>query len=442
MPKPCKENQVRNPNTGRCVKIGGRVYNSINKSKPRPKSKTPSKKLKACKAGQVRNPRTNRCINIGGEVHKKLKKEGVFKSPSPPKHKSPCPPLEAWSPYTNMCIKTELKDRFPYHEVRAKTGKMYLNGPVSVYEFKSKPGSGMNKHIYLFGDVHTKSGGCSNKFLPANYVDFSQFINDTINDNPNKTIDFFEELSYLREFQKQHGAKIRANIIPSYLINSLYLEDCFIPLSGKAKCRYPNLRYHRSDVRIFFRIARGERPITNRLHNLCAYLVSGTPSEKRDAVKIFKKYSIRDPTFLKTVYDEVALILVDEAIKSAKQLRNAPENIRSGIMDFLRQAIVKQQQELKTPVNEEDFCNKLISMTSFIMDSYMLGRVFRKFQDGTEPENIIIAAGNAHVQRYKDFLKQSGLFDTVFEDSVPNYERNSKFQCRDITTLKLPLFGN
>lgn len=444
MPKPCKETQVRNPSTGRCIKIGGRVYNSIHKPKRKPRSKSASRALKACKADQVRNPRTNRCINIGGEVHKKLKREGLFKSPPPPKHKSPCPPFEAWSPYIKMCVKTELTNRFPYEDVKARIGKLYLNGPVSVYEFKSKPGSGMNKHIYLFGDVHAKLGGCSNmKLLPSDYVNFPQFINDAIKDNPHKVVDFFEELAYMWKFEEKHGIQARSNLLPSYILNSFYLDDCYVPVSGKDKCRYPNVRYHKSDIRSLFQLARRDTAMSNRLHNLCAYLLRGTPFEKAYSTKELQAYSIQDPAFLKRLYDEVGLTLIDEATKSAKQLRNVPEKLRNSILDFLRQAMVTHRQTLeKFPMDMQDFCRKLTSITSFTMDSYMLGRVFRKFQDGTEPENIIIAAGNAHVRRYRDFLKQSGLFDTVFEAAVPDYKLTPEFQCIDITGLKLPLFSN
>ena len=38
------------------------------------------------------------------------------------------------------------------------------------------------------------------------------------------------------------------------------------------------------------------------------------------------------------------------------------------------------------------------------MDLYALGRMFRKFKDGTYPRKIIIYAGNAHIKKYLNFI--------------------------------------
>ena len=45
-PKPCTDGKIRNPKTGRCIKV-----------------KT-SSVLKPCKEGKVRNSITKRCVNI------------------------------------------------------------------------------------------------------------------------------------------------------------------------------------------------------------------------------------------------------------------------------------------------------------------------------------------------------------------------------------------
>ena len=60
--KPCKENQVRNPLTGRCKKVSI-IPNSVdNKVVSKKSTSKPTKKStpKPCKPGQVRNPVTRR----------------------------------------------------------------------------------------------------------------------------------------------------------------------------------------------------------------------------------------------------------------------------------------------------------------------------------------------------------------------------------------------
>ena len=64
--KPCKENQVRNPLTGRCKKVSI-IPNSVdNKVVSKKSTSKPTKKPtpKPCKPGQVRNPVTGRCKKV------------------------------------------------------------------------------------------------------------------------------------------------------------------------------------------------------------------------------------------------------------------------------------------------------------------------------------------------------------------------------------------
>ncbi len=72
--KKCKENQIRNPKTNRCVNI--KIKSEINK--------------KICPKGKVLNPKTNRCVNI------KIKSET---------NKKICPKENILNSKTNKCVK-------------------------------------------------------------------------------------------------------------------------------------------------------------------------------------------------------------------------------------------------------------------------------------------------------------------------------------------------
>nr|QBK85399.1 MAG: hypothetical protein LCIVAC01_02080 [Iridovirus LCIVAC01] len=75
--KSCKiGEQIINPKTGRCIKIGGPTWKKLQKSKV------------TCKTGkQIINPKTGRCIKIGGPTWKKLQKSKVSRKVSRRKSK-------------------------------------------------------------------------------------------------------------------------------------------------------------------------------------------------------------------------------------------------------------------------------------------------------------------------------------------------------------------
>lgn len=70
VPKPCRSDQVRNPETGRCVLKRRAAFSYSSKKrkasshpKRTPPKKTPQKKTpKPCRKDQIRNPKTGRCI--------------------------------------------------------------------------------------------------------------------------------------------------------------------------------------------------------------------------------------------------------------------------------------------------------------------------------------------------------------------------------------------
>jgi len=85
----CPEGKIRNPVSKQCINIGGQVHKRLikegvmqpfnqgrNQIQPVLPQNAP---VKQCKENEVPNPRTNRCIKIGSFVYKKLVKEGLIK---------------------------------------------------------------------------------------------------------------------------------------------------------------------------------------------------------------------------------------------------------------------------------------------------------------------------------------------------------------------------
>lgn len=83
----CKTGYEINPNTGRCIKIGGPTWKKLypnGKPSGKPVKDVEEKKEKKCKKGYEVNPDTGRCIKVGGPTWKKLHSKGK----SSPKRKS------------------------------------------------------------------------------------------------------------------------------------------------------------------------------------------------------------------------------------------------------------------------------------------------------------------------------------------------------------------
>ena len=81
------KNKVCNPVTGRCIKVGGSAYKKVfpkghNGSTGKTVKKTPTnlcppkKRAKCMSKGKVCNPVTGRCIKIGGKIYKSIFPEG------------------------------------------------------------------------------------------------------------------------------------------------------------------------------------------------------------------------------------------------------------------------------------------------------------------------------------------------------------------------------
>jgi hypothetical protein len=143
--KPCNPDQIRNPETGRCVlkrsplgkKILEAMGGSPRRTSPRrasprrasPRRASPrrkKRKLKKCDSDKIRNPKTKRCVLKTSPLGKKLlqKKMGIKSSPrksspkrratpkrrlSPkrkasPKKRKPCNPDQIRNPETGRCV--------------------------------------------------------------------------------------------------------------------------------------------------------------------------------------------------------------------------------------------------------------------------------------------------------------------------------------------------
>ena len=105
--KPCNQDQIRNPKTGRCVlkrsPLGKKILEKLGASPRRASPRRKKQKLKKCSMDKIRNPKTKRCVLKTSPLGKKLlqKKMGIKSSP---KKQKPCNPDQIRNPKTGRCV--------------------------------------------------------------------------------------------------------------------------------------------------------------------------------------------------------------------------------------------------------------------------------------------------------------------------------------------------
>lgn len=129
------------------------------------------------------------------------------------------------------------------------------------------------------------------------------------------------------------------------------------------------------------------------------------------------------------------------------------------------QAFKDDDLSKQTMINYSTFLNKFlqkiikicVTYNSFVIDGYLLARVFKKFDIYTEdtdkkrltdepeePHNIIIYGGTSHCAIYRKFLEELGFEDKGSSGEM-DYEKISTgdvSSCIDMSKIKQPLFSD
>ena len=272
--KPCAPDEIRNPDSERCVKRSGKIGISIIKgsgvnklSATKPKDVIPSvipsvilqPPVKVCKqkcaADEICNPVSGRCVKRSGKIGQQLlAKQKTISTPPPPKARSPpkvlsLPNPDEWShPTAGLpCGKMPGVGRITCIELPIKNIK-YIVGPCSFHYFKYA-----GRNIYLFGEAHLTLARSSvlmakTDMKPSNAIMFAGFVNSLVMQNPTRTYDLmYESPFFFEKSQKEHN-RLRTSISPT--LTSIYnmFYDCINP-SKRRFCPYPNLRTQNVDYR-------------------------------------------------------------------------------------------------------------------------------------------------------------------------------------------------
>jgi hypothetical protein len=315
-----------------------------------------------------------------------------------------------------------------------------------------------NKYIYIFGENHYSKGTCNIK-KECNIYDF---IVGQISNIPGM-IDVFLETPYIHKTGKYVIPSDDKGVLDKF---ALEFQGC---LDIKKKCKYPNIRFHNTDVRDSQSI---EKPFLSQLETyiiLISYNIERNEfydykNHKKGLInlltnKIYKKERDEYSKAIKS-HDLIIKYLFQKynKFKLEKQQEQISNVLKMILLQYFENAIFNidlknlqldtiLQTIKKLPINVPkkipDYYSKLIDsilrLGIPLMDIYLIARMFRKFknvkyQNSKEAKHIIIYVGNLHANNYREILRKLEFKTTFYGNS-----KSDEF-CVNISRLNKPLF--
>lgn len=117
---------------------------------------------------------------------------------------------------------------------------------------------------------------------------------------------------------------------------------------------------------------------------------------------------------------------------------------------ILLNELAQKIQREPTGLVVEQFVNELTSPNARMVDPYTLARIFKRFdvekshilerkrEQPVEPRNIIIYAGNAHSENYRDFFDEIGFIKL---EETQEYNYADDIRCLNMENIHQPLFS-
>lgn len=296
----------------------------------------------------------------------------------------------------------------------------HVEGPVSVSRHESKE-FGMT--IYIFGDIHKILKACPSENKQR--IDhFLKMVSDT---NLHKMIDIFYE--YDLDVDNKPASRDQCYFG--------YVDNTWGHCLSKNKLACPrNIRFHYADARSYRK---------KRLDKLMyRYQLLG---------QMTSRSLIKNGNFDRNKFDKIYRWILNnkdritqfinniesaQNSKIAKQLDNIPEDyirerieliVRNGkkqTLDILNNAIQSGREINEAisvnPIDTKKIgaSRKLLMMSEtlpWIMDAYLLARLFRRYKDGYKSKYIIIYAGDIHCRTYRKFLSKLNFTMTCHESN-------------------------
>lgn len=273
----------------------------------------------------------------------------------------------------------------------------HLSGAVSFIQMRKG-----DKEYLLIGDRHIgqREYSCEECFTDECSSFLPRFLDTVITATKGK-VDLFMEEHYHKEMVTRKRLIPEGENIGTIGETTKYFLRCIKANKTECQERWPNLRFHYSDIRDFLmpdrakftRIAYGTddyiaKNLNIQLNKLAPFLTDPDGTFFLVHSKIIKQLNRIDPI----IKNELIRIYT---ISWRQHYTHFIENYQS----YERRKDVFSLRILIT---------NYIKLFANVMDIYMWARSFKQFPEG-EPKNIIVYAGNAHIERMKLVLENLGF---------------------------------
>lgn len=312
-------------------------------------------------------------------------------------------------------------------------------GEASYYVSKDK-----TRKVYIFHDwTHTLDYKCNKSF--KNQMDFNVYLKH-IFDNSDVFIDFFCEYG-------KYQRKINDSFIKRTDDNFRHCSEGLAVREGY-KCP-SNIRMHFTDIRHLSSalndIFKENVPYDSKLYikQLDEYLLLIIDKTKFNAM--VKKELSSNPYILKQfkktskeMVDKIKNFILEHAYDlMMDRLGRKGLSYYLTLIRYYKNKISKNEllYILMTDKYYYDYYYVIGACNVFIMDAYLLARMFKKFdvKNSFDPEyakNTVIYAGSAHCVFYEKFLESIG-YERLYYNVFKNQNLRS---CLDVKSMPQPLF--
>ena len=290
------------------------------------------------------------------------------------------------------------------------------------------------KNIIILGDMHTPQSKC-----PRSSV-ISEYIAKILRDNKQTVFDIFVETIYHKDDEDERAKRfLEPKMHQGFLFGHTRKKFADCLRVDKTACNYKNLRMHYADMRLVYAYIYVLMPyVTGVLYNLSqpGDVIGIIENAKLGAEVLIKEIrpARAKPGYVSKKTDVVSWTL--KKFKISRQLGKCPypkvkeylssylerRTPQDGELEIFLKSVTERWQQLKPKMSKQeltDLINKhwvkypkihevIDGYLLAIMDVYLVARAFSKFnntaEDIAEPHNVIIMAGNAHCDNFREML--------------------------------------
>lgn len=288
-----------------------------------------------------------------------------------------------------------------------------LIGPVSLTEHTSDK---YDKHIYIFGDYHTKKSKCDG-------VKIDDFIKNLINSD----IHLFLEIS---DFE-----------IPHQLGGNSYVIDVHNNFPDKKRIYGTDNRHEFQRIRDFINsiyeiFLEPEKESINITEYKYFYYTL-----KANMLEIKNLYNVKKIN--KQLENITDINLKNIIIKFYGYNENYLKSETPGFIDTIESffPLFKNTENINISEHQKKiltlFYNKLFYLYDHTFDTFLVSSMFRLYSD-RKIKNVVIYFGEAHAGKLRRLLNLLNF--TLVQESYTGDINEPNFQCLDISKFKQPFF--